>query len=128
MQVCAYRQFIKYNWPLWDKQVPAWRMALPFWGYGDPPVLNAIPDTVSGVVTADLFPPPPLAVSACSPQFMRVQGSDQNWIDIPGYQTLTDRHRVILPDAAGYSAGSWNLLAWYNDPIGGGPITDPVRG
>ena len=127
-QQCAYRQFIKYNWPIWDKQSPAWVMALPFWGYGDPPVLDVRPGPVAGEVTADMFPPPPLSVSGCAPRFLKVQGGDLNFIDIPGYQTMSDRHRVILPDAAGYSAGSWNLLAWYTAPLGGSPITNPVRG
>jgi hypothetical protein len=29
----AYRQFIHYNWGVWDKTTVAWKSALPFYGY-----------------------------------------------------------------------------------------------
>jgi hypothetical protein len=127
-QECAYRQFIKYNWPRWDKQDPAWSIALPFWGYGDPPAMNVIADPASGGVTVDLFPPAPLGVGGCSPRMFQILRENFNWKVINSYTTLPDRHRAILPDAAGYSSGSWNLLAWYTAPGGDAPITDPVRG
>lgn len=125
---CAYRQFIRYNWPLWDKAVPAWTQALPFWGYGDPPALAVDSKTLAGYVAADLFPPPPLSLSGSYPRFLKIHGDNLNWEDIPEYTTLPDRHRAILPDAGGYEAGTWNLLCWYTGEPGGPPVTDPVRG
>jgi hypothetical protein len=127
-QQCAYRQFIKYNWPLWNKRVPAWTVALPFWGYKTTPTLEVRPDPDAGTITADLFPPPAFDLAGCSPRFFRILAENLNYVEIPRYQTLSDRHRVILPDAAGYSNGSWNLLAWYTPPGGETPITNPVRG
>jgi hypothetical protein len=123
-----YQQFIKYNWARWDKVVPAWTIALPFWGYGDPPVLAVDAVSITGNVTVDLFPPSPFSVSACAPHFLRVLREDLNWIDIPDYITLPDRHRVILADAEGYKAGAWNMLAWYSAQNDNKPLADPVRG
>jgi hypothetical protein len=58
----------------------------------------------------------------------RVLREDLNWKIIPEYTTLPDRHRVILPDAEGYKAGAWNMLAWYSGPDSPVPLADPVRG
>jgi hypothetical protein len=127
-QQSPYRQFIKYNWTRWDKIVPAWTVALPFWGYGDPPVMTIDRVSVTGNVIVDLFPPPPRGLSDCTPHFFQILKKDLNWVTIPGYETLPDRHRVILPDAEGYQAGAWNMLAWYSGPEGSPPIADPVRG
>jgi hypothetical protein len=125
---CAYRQFIKYNWPIWDKAVPAWTTALPFWGYGTPPTLTVDAVSIAGYITADLFPPPPFSVSGVSPRFLQIRRDNLNWVDVPDYTTLTDRHRAILPDADGYNNGEWNLLCWYTAVAGDQPVTDPVRG
>jgi hypothetical protein len=127
-QKCAYREFIKYNWPLWDKAVPAWTTALPFWDYGDPPALAVDTVSVTGNVIVDLFPPAPLAVSDCAPRFLQVLKENLNWKDIKDYQTLPDRYRAVLPDSAGYLAGEWNMLAWCSGQGNQTPITDPVRG
>jgi hypothetical protein len=125
---CAYREFIRYNWASWDRKVPAWTVALPFWGYGSPPVLAVYADMAAGTVTADLFPPLPFSLSALSPRFTRIRRDNLNWVDVPDYQTLADRHRVTLPDAEGYAAGSWNFLCWYTYTGGASPAADPVRG
>jgi hypothetical protein len=125
---CAYREFIKYNWPRWVKTVPAWTIALPFWGYGDPPALAVDTVSVTGNVIVDLFPPPPLGVSVCTPHFLQVLKENLNWKNITDYETLPDRHRATLPDAAGYLAGDWNMLAWYSEAEYTKPSTDPVRG
>jgi hypothetical protein len=125
---CAYRQFIKYNWPLWDKQVPAWKAALPFWGYKSTPVMEVAADSVSGAVTADLFPPLYMSAADCSPRFFQVLGANLNWVEITNYQTLPDRYRAVLPDAAGYLLGSWNFLAWHTVPGKADPLSNPVRG
>jgi hypothetical protein len=127
-QQCAYRQFIKYNWPRWDKTVPAWTIALPFWGYGDPPVMAIDSVSVTGNVIVDLYPPPPLAVSACTPCFLQVLKENLNWKILPDYETLSDRYRVTVPDSAGYAAGTWNMLAWVSGPDSRVPLGDPVRG
>ncbi|MDR3140030.1 MAG: hypothetical protein LBT95_10240 [Treponema sp.] len=127
-QQCAYREFIKYNWPRWDKIVPAWTVALPFWGYGNPPVVATDAVSVPGNVVVDLFPPPPLALSACTPHFFQILKENLNWKSIPGYVTLPDRFRVILPGSDGYNSGDWNMLAWLSGQPGGVPVTDPVRG
>jgi hypothetical protein len=127
-QQCAYRQFIKYNWARWDKIVPAWIIALPFWGYGDPPVLAADTVSVTGSVVIDLYPPPSLGLSACTPHFLQILKVNLNWIAITDYETLPDRHRVILPGSTAYQAGDWNMLAWYSGADGQTPVTDPVRG
>ncbi|MDR2759792.1 MAG: hypothetical protein LBB78_10485 [Spirochaetaceae bacterium] len=123
-----YRQFIKYNWAHWDKVVSAWTVALPFWGYGIPPVMVVDAESVTGNVIVDLFPPAPLSLSDCAPRFMRVLKQDLNWVDIPAYETLPDQHRVILPDAPGYKAGAWNMMAWYTGPADQKPLADPIRG
>jgi hypothetical protein len=128
LQVSAYRQFIKYNWHQWDKIVPAWTVALPFWGYGNPAIVAITPDMVSGNVIIDLFPPSPFSLSACSPHFLQVLKRDLNFVHIPNYQTLPDRHRVTVPDCAGYLSGNWNMLVWYNGQTDQVPITDPARG
>jgi hypothetical protein len=125
---CAYRQFIKYNWARWDKTVPAWSVALPFWGYGDPPVMSVDPVLVTGNVIVDLFPPPPLEVSVCVPHFLQILKSNLNWITVTNYETLPDRHRVILSGSADYISGAWNILAWYSGHGDQTPVTDPVRG
>jgi hypothetical protein len=127
-QQCAYRQFIKYNWPLWDKTVPAWTIALPFWGYGNPPVMDIDHVSVTGNVIVDLYPPPPFSLSACAPHFLQVLKENLNWKVLPAYDTLPDRYRVILPDSAGYNAGEWNMLAWVSGSADQTPITNPVRG
>jgi hypothetical protein len=127
-QQCAYRQFIKYNWPRWVKTVPAWTIALPFWGYGDPPAMAVDIVSVTDNVKVDLFPPAPFSVSGSTPHFLQILKENLNWITITGYETLPDRHRVILPDAGGYKAGAWNMLAWYSGAGSLSPITDPVRG
>jgi hypothetical protein len=127
-QKCAYREFIKYNWRRWDKIIPAWTIALPFWGYGDPPVMAVDTVSVTGNVIVDLFPPAPFSVSASTPHFLQVLKENLNWIDIPVYTTLPDRHRVILPGSEDYKAGAWNMLAWYSGTGASPPITDPVRG
>jgi hypothetical protein len=127
-QKCAYREFIKYNWPRWDRIVPAWTIALPFWGYGDPPVMAVDSVSVTGNVIVDLFPPPPLGLVDCTPHFLQVLKVNLNWVAIPDYETLSDRYRVMLPGAAGYNAGEWNMLAWVSGPSGNTPLADPVRG
>lgn len=127
-QQSPYRQFIKYNWARWDKIIPAWTIAVPFWGYGDPPVMAIDSVSVTGNVIIDLFPPPSVSLSDTTPHFMRILKKDLNWVNIPGYETLPDRHRVILPDADGYKAGDWNMLAWYSGCGESPPISDPVRG
>jgi hypothetical protein len=127
-QQCAYREFIKYNWPRWDKALPAWTIALPFWGYGDPPLMAVDPVSVTGNVIVDLFPPPPLGLSGCTPHFKQILKSNLNWIDKTNFETLPDRHRLIVPGSADYIAGNWNMLAWYSGQGGTAPITDPVRG
>jgi hypothetical protein len=127
-QKCAYREFIKYNWPRWDKIVPAWTIALPFWGYGDPPVMAIDSVSVTGNVLVDLFPPPPLGLSDCTPRFLQILKVNLNWVDLAGYETLSDRYRVVLPGAAAYAAGDWNMLAWLTGPAGPAPLGDPVRG
>jgi hypothetical protein len=125
---CAYRQFIKYNWPRWDKIVPAWTIALPFWGYAAAPVMAVSADEAADTVTVDLFPPQPSGLSGSVPHFLQIRKDNLNWMDVPDYQTLSDRHRVIISGAAAYKAGDWNMLCWYSEPQGGPPITDPVRG
>jgi hypothetical protein len=125
---CAYREFIRYNWPIWDKKAPAWKAALPFWGYGSPPALSVDADPETGMVQADMFPPPPFSLSALSPRFMRVRGDNLNWVDVPDYQTLADRHRITVPDCEGYLSGEWNLLCWYCPAGSDTPAADPVRG
>jgi hypothetical protein len=128
LMVSAYRQFIKYNWRHWDKIVPAWKIALPFWGYGEAAMMAINPDMVSGNVTVDLFPPAGVSLSACSPHFLQILKSDLNFVHVPDYETLPDRHRVTLADCAGYVSGAWNMLVWYNDQADITPITDPARG
>jgi hypothetical protein len=127
-QHCAYREFIKYNWPRWDKIVPAWTIALPFWGYGDPPVMTVDAVSVTGYVTVDLYPPPPLGLSDCTPHFFQVLKENLNWKAIPAYETLPDRFRVVLPDSEGYQGGDWNMLAWFSGQGSERPLADPVRG
>jgi hypothetical protein len=127
-QKCAYREFIKYNWPRWDKIVPAWTIALPFWGYGEPPVMVMDTVSVTGNVTVDLFPPSSLDLSGCTPHFLQVLRKDLNWVNITEYQTLPDRHRVILPNSDGYINGDWNMLSWYSGAAYTVPVGDPVRG
>jgi hypothetical protein len=99
-QQCAYREFIKYNWARWDKIEPVWTIALPFWNHGDPPVMSIDTVSVTGNVIVDLYPPAPFSVSASTPHFLQVLKENLNWIDITVYDTLPDRHRVILPGSS----------------------------
>jgi hypothetical protein len=115
---CAYRQFIKHNWALWDKIVPAWTVALPFWGYAPAPKRWVFVSAYhASLVTT-------VPAVSCVPRIFKIN-SDMTWEELAPV-VVGAGYRVEVSDVAGYRS-SWNFMLWFQDSESGMPCCDPVR-